>query len=59
MPAGADSSPACESSISRDKASLLGGLQSLPFTITAKTIPLSLLVPLIVCPSAWPNRMTQ
>ena len=36
-----------------------GAPQFLPFTITVKTTPLSLPVPLIVCPSAWPNRTTQ
>lgn len=30
--------------------------QSLPFSITARTTLSPLQFPLIVCPSAWPNR---
>lgn len=56
MPAGEDSSPGCESSISRDETSLLGGPTVSAFHYHSEHNPVVPAGPLM---SAWPNRMTQ
>lgn len=49
MPAGEDSSPGCESSISRDEASLLGGPTVSAFHYHSEHNPVVPAGPLIVC----------